>query len=246
MSKKCDAAFIEAPHLSLAQSLNRRFPLTSVEIDALSELPYQLQNIKRRATIYRSDVQSTDCCLLLSGLACKTRYTGSGGRQILSLSFPGELVDLDRIYRKKTANDCETITASIVAYISISAIDALITSYPNITRALWSQTLRDATIAAEWAFNISRHTALRRICHFICETVWRQQEQNLPNSAELNLAITQLDIADATGLTAVHVNRMIRQLDHDALIRLTEGKFRVIDMAGLKKVAEFDEGYLRD
>jgi CRP-like cAMP-binding protein len=109
---------------------------------------------------------------------------------------------------------------------------------------LWLSTLIDAAVQRERILSIGRRSALARIAHLMCELFVRLDVVGLTEGSSFRLPITQLDLADATGLTSVHVNRMLRQLRGDGLMTFRNAVVEIHDLPGLERVAEFDRSYL--
>lgn len=112
--------------------------------------------------------------------------------------------------------------------------------HPHLGRLLWCDTLIDASIFREWVLNVGRRSATERVAHLLCEMVTRLRAVGL----DCHLPITRAKLADATGLSAVHVNRTVRELQGDGLIELSGRRVATLDWERLKRTAGFDPGYL--
>jgi CRP-like cAMP-binding protein len=109
---------------------------------------------------------------------------------------------------------------------------------------LWLSTLMDAAVQRERILSIGRRSALARIAHLMCELFVRLEVVGLTEGQSFRLPITQLDLADASGLTSVHVNRMLRQLRGEGLMTFRNSLVEIHDLPALERVAEFDRAYL--
>ena len=109
---------------------------------------------------------------------------------------------------------------------------------------MWIDTLIDASIFREWVVNVGRRDARARIAHLLCELALRLERTGAGRDGSFDLPLTQEQLADATGLTAVHTNRTLQSLRREGLIQLSNGILRVLDWEGLRKVGDFDELYL--
>jgi CRP-like cAMP-binding protein len=92
--------------------------------------------------------------------------------------------------------------------------------------------------------SLGRRTALARLAHFFCELHVRLGIVGLADGLSFRLDLTQVDIAECLGLTSIHVNRMLKVLREDGLAELRGGTVEILDLAGLRRVAEFSEDYL--
>ena len=109
---------------------------------------------------------------------------------------------------------------------------------------MWWSTLVDQSILREWVLNVGRRNAFERVGHLLCELHFRMKRVGLVDDGRLSLPLTQEELADATGLTAVHMNRTIQHLRSDGLIELGQGTLTLLDVAALQEAAGFDPSYL--
>jgi hypothetical protein len=117
--------------------------------------------------------------------------------------------------------------------------------YPRIELALWRDTMLDAALYRQWLINLGRRAAHQRIAHLLCEIWTRLQAIGQAQDAVYQLPITQSDLADAMGLSLVHVNKNLRRLREDGLITFRANEVRVHDWERLRSVSEFDPAYLQ-
>jgi CRP-like cAMP-binding protein len=108
---------------------------------------------------------------------------------------------------------------------------------------LWS-TLVDEAVLRQWVVNVGRRDAHSRIAHILCELHARMSMVGLVDADRLALPLTQTDLADATGLTAVHINRTLQRLRKEGLIEVGSGMLKIMDVSALKEAGGFDDAYL--
>jgi CRP-like cAMP-binding protein len=137
-----------------------------------------------------------------------------------------------------------SITPCKVGFIKHENLRALCRQFPRIADAFWRNTLIDAAVFREWMASIGRREAYNRIAHLICELLVRMRAVGLAEDHVLELPITQGEIADALGLSNVHVNRVLTELRGDRLIEIKGRRLQVLDWNRLMAVGEFDPGYL--
>jgi CRP-like cAMP-binding protein len=186
------------------------------------------------------------CCLLVEGYACRYKMNARGGRQIVSFHMAGDLLDLQHLMIPRADHSIMTIAASKIAWFGRDEVRGLINSHPAINEALWKDALIDASIHREWVLNVGRRSAKVRIAHMLCEFAARQQAAGLANGDHIELPMSQEHIADATGLTAIHVNRMMFALAADGVIVRNKRHIEITDWKRMRRLAEFDEAYLHE
>jgi CRP-like cAMP-binding protein len=119
-------------------------------------------------------------------------------------------------------------------------------NHPQIADVFWRDTLIEASIFRAWMTGLGARSAYGRMAHFFCEMVTRFRavqvaEQDAP---AIRLPLTQAILADALGLTAVHVNRTLNSLRRDGLLTVHRGVLSILDWNGLQKAGDFDPAYL--
>lgn len=186
----------------------------------------------------------TECSLLLKGLAFRQKTLRDGGRQIISIHIPTEFVDLQNGLLAIADHNVQSLDGAEAALIPRSALMALAADRPALRLAMWIDTLLDASIFREWVVNVGRRDARARISHLLCELVLRLKNVGAGRDNLFDFPLTQEQLADSTGLTAVHTNRTLQSLRKDGLIQLGARSLAVLDWERLKEVADFDELYL--
>jgi CRP-like cAMP-binding protein len=132
-----------------------------------------------------------------------------------------------------------------VAFISRDAILGIARARPNVGFALWYDTLVDGSVSREWIANIGRRDARTRMAHMLCEFAVRLRLAGVAQQDDYQLPMTQEQVADATGMTSVHANRIIRGLEEDGLIqRATSRAIHINDWRALAAAGEFESAYL--
>ena len=218
--------------------------LSKAESQAISALPVNVKAYKSGQELAREGDRPTQSCLMLEGLACRSKVVGDGQRQIFSFHIPGDVPDLQSLYMDFMDHDLVTISSSRVAFISHVSLRELMVNHPRLIGALWRETLIDAAIFREWMVGMGQRSGIARIAHLLCEMMVRLKTIGLMEGMSVRLPITQEQIGDAIGLSPVHVSRVFKELRAQRLIR-TEGRtITVRDWDGLVETGEFDPDYL--
>jgi CRP-like cAMP-binding protein len=183
-------------------------------------------------------------CLVLDGFAATYKMTGDGKRQIMAFHSPGDIPDLQSLQLKVLDSSLGTLTACKVGFIQHEVLRDLCRRYPRINDALWRETLINAAIFREWMTNIGRRDAYNRIAHLFCEWIVRLRAVGLVRDRVCDFPMTQNELADATGISTVHVNRVLQELRGNGLITLKAGTLTILDWEQLKQAGDFDAAYL--
>ncbi len=194
--------------------------------------------------IIADGAHSAHCHVVLSGLACRYKVLPDGGRQIMAFLIPGDLCDAEIFILKAMDHGVAAITKTTTALIPAADMKALLRETSSLGEALWWGTLTDLGVLRERIVDEGRRSAYVRIAHLFYEMLVRYRMVALTDGNSFEFAITQSDLADATGLTPAHANRMLRKLRAEGLIVFTGGIVTIPDPADLKTAAHFDGEYL--
>ena len=228
----------------LIRRIESVFTLTKAERKALETLPMQLAVIKDNQDIVREADRPSRSCLILSGFTCTYKVTKQGKRQIMTFSIAGDIPDLQSLHLPVLDSSIGTLTTCRVGFITHDDLRALCTRCPRIAAAFWRETLIEGAIFREWILNVGRREAYNRVAHLLCEMLVRLRAVGLAEDHACDLPITQSALADAFGLTAVHVNRVLQAMRADGLIETKGSRLTIPDWDRLKEVGEFNPRYL--
>ena len=207
-------------------------------------MPFTRKRFGKDAYMVREGERTTDCSVILRGFAFRQKMLRDGSRQIISIHIPTEFVDLQNGMLLVADHNVQCINGAEAATIPREALLSLAIERPEVLRAIWIDTLIDASVFREWVVNVGRRDSRARIAHLLCELALRLRSIGLVHDDRFDFPLTQEQLADATGLTAVHTNRTLQSLRKDGLIQLTGRSLTVLDWDRLCEVAEFDELYL--
>ena len=225
--------------------LKARDIVSEAEEEILRGVIARTEEVRADKVVVRAGEELTVSILLLDGLMCRYRDLRSGERQIMELHVPGDFLDLHSFLLKRLDHNVMALVPSRIAIAPHPRLAAVTESHPHLTRMLWLTTLIDAAIHREWLVSLGRRSAIARIAHFFCEMQARLAVVELADDTGFPLAITQTDLAECVGLTAVHVNRTLRELREAGLAVFRGGRVDILDYPGLKRIAEFDPEYLQ-
>ena len=218
--------------------------LTEEEQAAVMGLPFDVATLQPGEYVVREGTKASSSCLLIDGFACRVKLSHEGDRSISAVQMRGDVVDLQNSLLGCADHSVQAMTTAKVAKIPREAVIDLAFSFPNVGLAMWYDTLVDASVFREWILNIARRDAQARIAHLLCEFGIRLEALGLGERNSFELPMTQEQIADATGLTSVHVNRSLQELEARALITRTVRYVAVADWPTLCEAGQFDDAYL--
>jgi CRP-like cAMP-binding protein len=220
-------------------------PLVDEDWAKLSAITSTQRRVGARRDVICEGDKPDSVHLVLEGLACRYKILPGGRRQIMALLLPGDFCDLHAAILGAMDHSIATISPCILVDISREAIEELTDHHPRITRALWWSNLVDEAILREWLVSRGGRPAEQRLAHFFCELLVRMQAVGRAEDASYDLPMTQEDLADAMGLSAVHLNRSLQRLRTDGLIKLKSRRLTVLDRPTLEALGGFNPNYLR-
>lgn len=213
-----------------------------VVLDGLAKT--RVRRYGARDDLVREGEMPRDLYMVLAGWAYRYKTLEDGRRQILAFFLPGDVCDLNMHLLREMDHSFGALTQLTVAEISHRLIEEIAIEQPRIMQALIWETLVNLAVQREWTLNLGQRTAIERISHLLIELHTRLRSVGLAEPDSCALPATQTDIAEATGLTAVHVNRTLQEMRARGLIKLKSGLLTIPDLEALKRVALFNPNYL--
>ena len=213
------------------------------DLDALLQAVKRRVSVPAQGNVTREADAGGQVKVLLSGTTCSYKRKEDGARSILSFQHAGDFCDLHRY----VLPDCQTmfglqaLTDCTVGVIGYRDMDELL-SRPMLASALWRASMLEAAAYRERLSRTGRGTALERVAHLLCEQLARREAVGL---GALRLPFSQIDVADATGLSVVHVNRTIQTLRGLNVLSKARHPLEVVNRKELEKIARFEDHYLR-
>ncbi|WP_244647448.1 Crp/Fnr family transcriptional regulator [Sphingomonas sp. CFBP 13728] len=228
----------------LITKLSRVMTLSQEDCAALQAMCQDVRQTGARRDIIRDGDRPERVHLILNGWACRYKILKNGKRQITALLLPGDFCDLHVGVLDQMDHAIGAITSTTFAYVDRLQFEELTSSRPAIMRALWWATLVDEGVLRSWLVSLGVRTARERVAHLICELRERMRNIDREDGGQFAMPLTQPDLAEALGLTAVHINRVVRQLMKEGVLEIRKGQVTVLDLPALTEIAEFDPSYL--
>jgi CRP-like cAMP-binding protein len=227
-----------------ASRLSHFLNLPARDLNALADLTKVMRRFRAHTEIVAEGDAPRWAFILLDGMACRFRTMSDGRRQILTFIIPGDICGLQSLALKRMDHSIATIVPTSIAVIKRKLLLEAMMQHPRINAALWWSASQDEAIQREHVVALGRRNAHARVAYLLCELVWRYAAAGIGDGRAIRLLMTQSDIADALGLTPVHVNRVIQDFRKERLIVLNRHELRLLDIDRLMDIADLNPAYL--
>jgi CRP-like cAMP-binding protein len=198
----------------------------------------------RGKTIIREGEKVEDIHLVTKGLATRSKTLADGSRQLMAFLIPGDLCDVEVFVLEAMDHDIVALSETTCVLIPATEMEQLLTESSNLTRAIWWSTMTDSAVLREWIVNHGRRDSRERLAHIFCELLIRHRIVGEGLGDSVPFPLTQEELAEASGMTPVHANRILQQLRSEGLIELNQKVLTVLDFNGLSEAAQYDPTYL--
>lgn len=200
--------------------------LSEADWAALDELPVRRTFIARGKTLIREGEPVEHLSVLCQGWAMRCRRLDDERRQILDFALPGDVLGLHRDGGGASTSDVEAMTPCEVGEIERGALERLAERVPAIAFGMTRHLTRELALASDHVVRLGRMTAYERVCNFLLD-IYARQHEIAPVSRSVDFPITQTVVADALGLSVVHVNRQVMRLRREGLVTLNRRQLTV-------------------
>lgn len=237
-----------ADRLDLQRYLDRllsRSILTEEEQDAILDLPCHFEKVRPDADFVGLGEDVDHACLVVEGFVGRFDQNASGVRQITAIHIPGDMADLHSVVQTRTTSALQALSMTTILRVPHSAIRSAAARLPALAEAFWRDCMVDTAILSQWVVNLGRRDARARIAHLLCEIATRLRAPVEGGVIHFAFGVTQTQLADATGLTPVHVNRILKAMRAEGLVDVRRREVSILDWAGLVEAGDFDRRYLQ-
>lgn len=225
--------------------LTSRSRLSQTEQQAVLALPTHTAQVGVNRDFVGLGETVDHACVVVEGVVGRFCQTAEGARQITARHIAGDAPDLHSVVLPKDQSALQALSTTTILRIPHAALRTLAARYPAIAEAFWRDCSVDAAVTAQWVVNVGRHDARTRIAHLLCEMAVRFGAGPLEGEVSYSFPLTQAHLADATGLTPVHVNRTLKALAAEDLVTVSGRTVRIFNWEALAEVGEFDAEYLQ-
>jgi CRP-like cAMP-binding protein len=228
----------------LAKKLQKFLPLTPMEQQRLADIQSDPRTVKRGRLFTEEGQIGQKAFVLHAGWACRYRDLANGQRQVISFPIAGDCVGIRGALLRTADHSFSALTDAMVTSVDAADIIQCVTDFPRLGTALFWAASRDDAMVVERLVSVGRRSAVERTAHFFLELAERLSLIGVAAQTEFRCPLTQFVLADALGMTAIHVNRVLRELRELGLLTIRNGSVRMYDVDRLKKFAGFRGGYL--
>jgi CRP-like cAMP-binding protein len=228
----------------LTRKLSCVTPLASSELASLADLQRNAVCVKPGTELIHEGQGTHRAFVLHSGWACRYKHLPEGSRQIISFPLPGDFIGLGCILLQRSNHSCVALTDAVVSSVSASSLTELFQNFPRLAAAILWAAARDEAMIIEHLVDLGRRNAVKRLAHCMLELEQRLRLVGLATETGFECPLTQYDLADALGLSPIHVSRVLRYLREHELLTLKSHTVTFHDRAALHRLAGYDSGYL--
>ncbi|NIJ23260.1 Crp/Fnr family transcriptional regulator [Sphingomonas japonica] len=217
--------------------------LTTDEHAALDRIEERRRQVRKGTVIQHSEERVTELFVLREGMMMSYVLLPDGSRQILRFYFPGEIMGMAGMgYRNAPETLC-ALADCVVCPFEKAAVSRLMVDHPRLGAMLMAFSQIERAVLTDRLASLGRTSARARVGALLLELHNRLRARDGRGNGTFPLGLTQEEIGDATGLTSVHVNRMLRQLEEDGLITREAGHVTIGDVAALARATHHVDRY---
>ena len=226
-----------------AERLGDLVSLTPAEQAALERLEERERVVRRGATIQRENDRVSDLYIVRRGVMMTSKLLDDGSRQILRFLFPGDMIALSSLVYREAPETVTALSDATVSPFERSALSEIIAGHPRLAALLLVYSQIERAALTDRLAALGRTSAKARVAAVLIDLRNRLRVMDKSIADSFVPGLTQEEIGDATGLTAVHVNRMLRQLEDDGLIARENGRVTFTNERALVRAANYVDRY---
>jgi len=230
--------------MPLVRKLGAFVALSAAELAVLEALRKRRRTFVAGRNLVHQGQSDQAAYILMSGWACSYKLLEDGQRQIVDFQVPGDFLGLRSVLLHMSDHSVEPVTDIEVTEILKSDLLEAFAHTPRLALAIFWAASRDEAMVVEHLVGIGRRNAAERMAHFLLELGARLSLVGMGTKAGYACPLTQYLLADAVGLSSVHVNRVLRQLRETQMLSFRDGQVRFLDYDRLVEFAQFDPTYL--
>ncbi|MES1984128.1 MAG: Crp/Fnr family transcriptional regulator [Pseudomonadota bacterium] len=226
-----------------AERLEKHIPLNEAERRALARLEESQRKVKRGVIIQRTNEPVNELFVLRHGRVMSYIILPDGSRQILRVYFPGDFIGSASTIYSKAPESLVALADSVLCPFDKAGLRVLLEEYPRVAALMFVLSQTERVALTDRLASLGRTSAKARVAAFLLDIVHRLRVMNDDVTNTFDLKLTQEEIGDAVGLTSVHVNRMVRQMETEGLIARSDGLYTILDEKKLTEIGHYTDRY---
>lgn len=224
---------------SFARRLERLAKFSEQELACINELEASSAYFERGSEIFSEGEMSRSAYIVQRGWGCSFKLSLNGERQIIAIILPGDCVDLRCTLRQTNNYTFLAVTDLTVARVPAGRIEQILNKLPHLGVAMLLATAQSDEMIVDHLMSLGRRTAIERLAHLFLELIDRLSIVGLATETTFDCPLTQYDLADTLGLSAIHVNRMLRELRERKMMSFTDHKVELLDVGKLQELTGY-------
>jgi CRP/FNR family transcriptional regulator, anaerobic regulatory protein len=196
-----------------------------------------IQTIPARRIVCREQDLNDAVPVICDGWAASVVSLSDSSRQILSFLLPGDIVSTALLFEPRAYCFVEAITEVRYCAFKRSELKAILFKQPDLFEKLARSLVEEKTRADQLVIDLGRRTAEERIARLMLNLMNRLARRGMAQDQTIDFPLRQHHIADATGLTPVHVNKVLSEFRRNGLIKLSDRSLTVLDPVGFRRVS---------
>ncbi|PZU58927.1 MAG: transcriptional regulator [Sphingobium sp.] len=223
--------------------MEKHLALTPAEKKALARLEENQRKVRRGGMIQRANEPVTELFVLRAGRVMSFVILPDGSRQILRVFFPGDFIGSASTVYGKAPESLIALTDATLCPFDKHALRILLDEHPRVAALMFVLSQTERVALTDRLASLGRASAKARVAAFLLDIIDRLRMMDDDVTDTFELKLTQEEIGDATGLTSVHVNRMIRQMENEKLIARSNGAITLLDERALQEIGHYTNRY---
>ncbi|WP_375713716.1 Crp/Fnr family transcriptional regulator [Sphingobium sp. BS19] len=223
--------------------MEKHIPLNEAERRALARLEESQRKVKRGVIIQRTNEPVNELFVLRHGRVMSYIILPDGSRQILRVYFPGDFIGSASTIYSKAPESLVALADSVLCPFDKAGLRVLLEEYPRVAALMFVLSQTERVALTDRLASLGRTSAKARVAAFLLDIVHRLRVMNDDVTDTFDLKLTQEEIGDAVGLTSVHVNRMVRQMETEGLIARSDGLYTILDEKKLTEIGHYTDRY---
>ena len=202
-------------------------------------VPSQIQVFPARRLILHQREIADFVPVICSGWAASSVTLPNGRKQIVSFLLAGEAASMNYFFEPCAGRAIEAVSQVSCRKFRRSDLQESVTKNPALMASLGRALGEERERADQLSLDLSRRSAEARIARLICSLIERLRRRGQAQGNTIEFPMRQQQLADATGLTAVHVCKILSRFRASGYLRIDGRRLTVLDPKALQELVEW-------